>query len=97
VRTPGTLTGGLNWYRAAAAQGSRGLYAGTGMRCEAPTLLIYGDRDPFLGAELFAGNERFVPDLHVRPVPGAGHWVHIKQHALVTAELRTFFAGRTTR
>jgi epoxide hydrolase 4 len=95
LRTPGTLTGGLNWYRAAAAQGSRGLYASTEMHCDVPALLIYGDRDPFLGAELFAGNERFAPDLRVRPVPGAGHWVHLKEHTLVTAELRAFFTGRT--
>jgi pimeloyl-ACP methyl ester carboxylesterase len=93
VRTPGTLTGGLNWYRAAAAQGPRGLYAGTEIRCTAPTLIIYGDSDPFLGAELFTGNERFAPDLRLRPVPGAGHWVHIKEHALVTAGLRAFFTA----
>jgi pimeloyl-ACP methyl ester carboxylesterase len=97
VRTPGALTGGLNWYRAAAAQGPRALYAGTETRCAVPTLLMYGDSDPFLGAELFVGNERFAPDLRVRPVPGAGHWVHLKEHALVTAELRSFFGGRTTR
>jgi pimeloyl-ACP methyl ester carboxylesterase len=97
VSSPGTLTGGLNWYRAAARQGPRGLYAGTGMRCSVPTLLIHGDRDPFLGRELFAGNERFAPDLRVRPVPGAGHWVHLKEPALVTEELRTHFTWVDSR
>lgn len=91
ISTPGTLTGGLNWYRAAAQQGTRGLFAGTGMRCNVPTLLMHGDRDPFLGPELFAGNDRFVPDLRVRPVPGAGHWVHLQEPELVNAELLGFF------
>ena len=97
IRTPGTLTGGLNWYRAAAAQGGRGLYAARERLCTVPTLIIHGDRDPFLGAEMFAGHERFVPDLRVRPVAGAGHWVHLKEPVLVTAELRAFFAKNDTR
>jgi pimeloyl-ACP methyl ester carboxylesterase len=93
ISTPGTLTGGLNWYRAAARQGTRGLYAGTKMRCEVPTLIIHGDRDPYLGQELFAGNERFTSDLRVRAVPGAGHWVHQWAPEVVNAELIGFLGG----
>jgi epoxide hydrolase 4 len=94
---PGALTGGLNWYRAAARQGTRGLFAGTGMRCEVPTLLIVGERDAYLGPEMAAGHERFVPDLQLRRVPTAGHWVQQREPALVNAELLRFFAGAATR
>jgi pimeloyl-ACP methyl ester carboxylesterase len=90
---PGALTGGLNWYRAAAQEGTRGLFAGTAMRCEVPTLLIFGERDRYLGAEMAAGHERFVPDLRLRKLPSAGHWIHQREPELVNAELLAFFAG----
>lgn len=93
ISRPGALTAALNWYRAAARQGARGLYAGTKMRCEVPTLLIHGDRDAFLGPELFAGNGRYVPDLRVRAVAGAGHWVHQYAPEEVNAELLAFFGA----
>lgn len=89
---PGALTGGLNWYRAAAHRGPRGLYAGPEVQCTVPTLLIHGDSDPFLGPELFVGNERFCADLRVRPVRDAGHWVHQSDPELVSGELMKFFA-----
>lgn len=97
IARPGALTGGLNWYRAAVRQGTRGLFAGTKMRCEVPTLLLMGERDRYLGPELAAGHERFVPDLRLRRVPSAGHWVQQREPALVTAELLRFFAGGETR
>lgn len=88
ISKPGALTAALNWYRAASRRGSRGLLVGTGLRVNVPTLLIWGDHDPFLGAELVNGTGRFVPDLTLRLVPGAGHWVQqeaaerVNQHLL---------------
>jgi len=92
ISKPGALTAALNWYRAAARTGTRGLLAGTGLRVPAPTLLVWGERDPFLGIELVGGTERFVPDLTVRMVPGAGHWVQQEESALVNQQLVEFFA-----
>lgn len=94
ISRPGALTAALGWYRAAAAQGLRGLYAGAQTRCEVPTLLIHGDRDPYIGAELFSGHESLVPDLRVRCVAGAGHWVHQYEPAIVNGELLAFFTER---
>ena len=88
---PGALTAALNWYRAAARQGYRGLLAGSGLRVPMPTTLVWGDRDPFLGAEMVPGTARFVPDLTVRMVPGAGHWVHQEEPEAVNGHLVDFF------
>lgn len=88
---PGALTAGLNWYRAAARQGTQGLYSGTGMRCEVPTLLIWGDNDRYLGRELVEGTERFVPDLTVHHIPGASHWVQQEEPAQINRYLLEFF------
>lgn len=93
---PGALTAGLNWYRAAAAQGPAGLLADGQSLCTRPTLLIWGDRDPYLGPELFVDNERFAPQLSTLHVPGASHWVHQWAPELVTRELTAFFSGGVT-
>jgi pimeloyl-ACP methyl ester carboxylesterase len=97
IGKPGALTAALGWYRAAARQGPRGLFAGTGMRCQVPTLQIWGDRDPYLGPELYADTGRFAPDLTSLPIPGAGHWAHQWAPAQVNAALLAFFGGGAGR
>ena len=96
ISTPGALTAGLNWYRAAASRGPRGIFADAQTVCTRPTLLLWGDRDAYLGPELFRGNERFAPDLTTLHVPGAGHWVQQWAPELVTRELLAFFSGGAT-
>jgi pimeloyl-ACP methyl ester carboxylesterase len=93
IRRPGALTAALGWYRAAARQGARGLFAGTAMRCTVPTLQIWGDRDPYLGPELYAHTGRFAPDLASLPIPGAGHWAHQWVPDQVNEALLAFFGG----
>lgn len=95
---PGALTASLSWYRAAAARGPAGLRADGSTVCTRPSLLIWGDRDRFLGPEVFAGNERFAPQLSTLHVPGAGHWVQQWAPEQVTEALRRFFgAGAADR
>lgn len=91
ISRPGALTAGLNWYRAAGMQGPRGLYAGTGMRCEVPTLLLWGETDRFLGPELADDTHEFVPDLTLRRMPGVSHWVQQQAPAEVNRSLLEFF------
>ena len=95
ISRPGALSAALNWYRAAARGGDHGLFAGSGMRCQVPTLQIWGDRDPYLGPELFHGAERFAPDIISLQIPGAGHWVHQWAPDRVNDALLTFFGGAT--
>jgi pimeloyl-ACP methyl ester carboxylesterase len=67
---PGALTASLNYYRAAAR------YPRPRVRpVAAPTLLIWGEKDPHLTVRLTEGLEAWVPDLRVERLPEASHWV----------------------
>jgi pimeloyl-ACP methyl ester carboxylesterase len=94
-----SLTGPLNYYRAMAQttveQGVRSLLPGDDGRdptVEAPTLVLWGEQDPVLGAELLGGLDRWVPDLRVRRLPEAGHWVHLDAPGRVTDGLGSLLA-----
>ena len=70
----GALTAMLDYYRAALRQSPRA--AGARMRpIEAPTLVIWGDRDTALGSELAEPEARWVKDVRVVHLPEATHWV----------------------
>ena len=88
---PGALTAALNYYRANVARG--GLASVRSARTDAETLVIWGERDPALGAELLDGLERFAPDLRVRRIPTAGHWVQHEAAEDVTRALVEFLAA----
>lgn len=90
---PGALTAALNWYRAAGRQGTRGLYTGTRMQCEVPTLLIWGEGDIALGAEMVDDTRRYVPDLTIRRLPGVSHWVQHEAPEAVNRYLLEFLRG----
>jgi epoxide hydrolase 4 len=70
----GALTGMLNYYRAALRQTPRA--ASARMRpIDAPTLVIWGDRDTALGSELAKPEARWVKNVRVEHLPEATHWV----------------------
>ena len=69
---PGALTAMLNWYR---ALGRRGLRSKDVRPVTAPTLLVWGERDRYLGPRLSEGIEQWVPNLRVERLPDASHWV----------------------
>jgi pimeloyl-ACP methyl ester carboxylesterase len=72
---PGTLSAQINYYRAAFRHPPRGL-RGSGARVAAPTLVIWGERDRYLGAELADPHPEDVPSLtQVVRLPDASHWV----------------------
>jgi pimeloyl-ACP methyl ester carboxylesterase len=87
---PGALAAGINYYRAAAQVGPRGLFAGTKMRVAAPTLVIWGEEDVALGVGLLDGLGRFVPDLRVLRLPGVSHWVQQERPAEVARAVGAF-------
>jgi pimeloyl-ACP methyl ester carboxylesterase len=85
---PGALTAALNYYRAAprtAGEALRGL-----RQVQAPTLLVWGERDPYLGPHLTRGLEPWVPDLRVERLPGVSHWVQNDAPERVNALLADF-------
>lgn len=94
---PGALTGGLNYYRASKLEPPLpgGKLDLTGMNIDTyhvkvPTLVIWGERD----AALLPGNldslEDYVPNLTVRRVSDATHWVVHERPALVNQLIREF-------
>jgi pimeloyl-ACP methyl ester carboxylesterase len=89
---PGAATGMLNYYRASVRQSPKRSAA---QLCpiQAPTLVIWGQRDRYLGAELAEPDRADVPNLdRVERLPRASHWVHHDEPDRVTQLLTGFFA-----
>jgi epoxide hydrolase 4 len=89
---PGALTAALNYYRAAFRQGPG--HAGRSVRrIEAPTLLIWGERDRYLVPELTEGLEQWVSNLRVERLPNASHWLHHEDPERVNRLLVEFLSA----
>jgi pimeloyl-ACP methyl ester carboxylesterase len=83
---PGVLTAAVNYYRAMRLGGP------LADRVIAPTRVIWGDRDPFLGAEMADPGSR-VPDREVCLVARARHWPHWDAPDEVNRLLVEFLTG----
>jgi pimeloyl-ACP methyl ester carboxylesterase len=55
-----------------------------------PTLVIWGERDTALLPGNLDGLTNYIPDLTIRRIPDAGHWVIHEQPALVIRHIREF-------
>ncbi|AUX43705.1 epoxide hydrolase [Sorangium cellulosum] len=86
---PGALTATINYYRAAFRPASL-LGSGKLPRIEAPVLVIWGEHDRYLGAELAAPDPAAVPNARVARVPDAGHPVHYDRPERVNQLLLEF-------
>jgi pimeloyl-ACP methyl ester carboxylesterase len=59
----------------------------------APTLVIWGERDSYLGSDLAEPKREDVPNLdRVERLPDASHWVHHDEAERVNQLLIDFFA-----
>jgi pimeloyl-ACP methyl ester carboxylesterase len=86
---PGALTAMINYYRALVRGGGRRRMSSLGYpRIEVPTLMVWGEHDTALGKELTYGTEDYVPDLTLRYLPNASHWVQQDAPDEVNAILR---------
>lgn len=99
---PGALTGGLNYYRAARigpppGEGSQstGSFVTdlSSLLVKVPTLVIWGERDPYLLSGNLEGLDQFVPDLTIKRIPDGSHWVIHEQPGLVNSYMREFIGG----
>ncbi len=87
VRHPGALPAMIHYYRALLR------YPRPRTICiTAPTLLIWGERDPALVPQLAEGLERGVPNLRVERIPEATHWVQHEMPDRVNDLLTGFLA-----
>lgn len=71
---PGALTAATNYYRA-LFRGSPFRTRRLLRRIEAPVLVIWGERDRYLGADLADPDPAWVPNARVERLPQASHWV----------------------
>lgn len=89
---PGAIAAGLAYYRAAFRRpwSLRGP-GGKPAAIAAPTLLLWGARDPALGLELTHGMERyFSGPFSVQYFPDVGHWTQQEAPDEVCAAMRAF-------
>ncbi|HZH03977.1 MAG TPA: alpha/beta fold hydrolase, partial [Myxococcaceae bacterium] len=85
LREPGAATAALNYYRAALRYPRRAQGP-----IAKPTLVVWGEKDPALTPRLLDGLQRYVPDLRVRRLAHAGHWVHQERPREVNEALLKF-------
>jgi pimeloyl-ACP methyl ester carboxylesterase len=86
ISQPGANTAMINYYRAVLRYGS-GIKVKT---IETPTLLIWGEKDKFLLKKTIEGIEQYVPNITVRNIPEASHWVHRDEPEKVNEFLEEF-------
>jgi pimeloyl-ACP methyl ester carboxylesterase len=99
---PGAMTAMLNWYRASPIVIPRpGETAGDSlvlslpaeaMIVRVPHLVIWGDADQALLPVCLEGLDRYAPDLAIRMIAGAGHWVLHEKPVEVAGVIRLFLA-----
>lgn len=101
---PGAMPAMLNWYRASpvdvpmpdAMPGPSIILdlPAEAMAVRMPHLVIWGEGDEALRPTCLAGLERFAPDLAIRRILGAGHWILHERPAEVAAAIRAVVAAR---
>ena len=92
---PGALTGALNWYRAMFRRAQAGRRYPP---IAAPTLVIWGTADHFLGPGLLRGMRRhFSGPFRLARLPRVSHWVQQEAPARVNALLLRFLAPLSGR
>ena len=98
---PGALTGMLNWYRAspvivpepgaATPPGKSVLDLPVGaMTVAAPHLVLWGEADVALLPSCLDGLDRYAPELAVKKIAGAGHWILHEKPDEVAAAIAGF-------
>jgi pimeloyl-ACP methyl ester carboxylesterase len=99
---PGALIGGLNYYRANrtgppmdGGDQAMGSYdrGSPSLTVKVPTLVIWGERDQALLTGNLDGLEQFVPDLTIKRISDASHWIIHEKPAIVNSSIRDFIAA----
>ena len=88
---PGAATGMVNYYRSSVRTSPKRAEAAL-RPVDAPTLVIWGQQDRYLGEELAEPDHDDVPNLdRVERLPDASHWVHHDEAERVNQALTDFF------
>jgi pimeloyl-ACP methyl ester carboxylesterase len=57
------------------------------------TLVIFGTEDSAISPKLLDGMERYIPDLTIRKIPNASHWVQTDAPNEVAQHMEEFLKG----
>jgi pimeloyl-ACP methyl ester carboxylesterase len=90
LRRPGALTAALSWYRAMLRSRRLGIRP-SWTRIGSPVLVIWGERDHYLGIRLLDGLDEWAPKVQIERLPRAGHCVQAEALEAVNAALVRFF------
>ena len=71
---PGAMRAAINYYRAAFRANPLTRVRSL-RRVDAPTLVIWGEQDRYLGRELAQPDRAWVPNVRVERIAEASHWV----------------------
>jgi epoxide hydrolase 4 len=88
IARPGALTAALSYYRQVVRRGPGAV--GPARVITAPTLVLWGELDPYLGVESLDGLERWVNSLRVQRFATAGHWLNQQEPARINEALLEF-------
>lgn len=97
IAKPGALTAAINYYRASISE--EYLLGAIGQpqplpRITAPTLVIWGEDDPYLGRELVLETQSQIDGpFTLRWIAGCGHWVQQEKPELVNQYMLEFLGG----
>lgn len=86
---PGALTAAINYYRA-MFRTKPSKVSGELRPITAPTLVIWGEQDNYLGAELADPPPKWVTSVRVERLPDASHWVQCDRPERVNTLLLDF-------
>ncbi len=97
-QAPGSLTGGLNYYRASPMTPPGDREPGTAslqldreaFKVKVPTLVIWGEQDRALLPCLLEGLDEFVADLRIARNPQGSHWIIHEQPDWVHTTMRNW-------
>jgi pimeloyl-ACP methyl ester carboxylesterase len=90
---PGASAAMIDYYRASVRQSQKEAVAKL-RPISAPTLVIWGERDSYLGSDLAEPHSDDVPNLdRVERLPDASHWVHHDEAERVNQLLIDFFSA----
>jgi pimeloyl-ACP methyl ester carboxylesterase len=88
VSRPGRLTAALNYYRANFGRGLGWWTRANDVEVEAPTVLLWGDQDAFLGRwQAEHTRDHMTHDYRLDVLEGAGHWLQFERPDEVSGSL----------
>ena len=88
---PGALKAMIDWYRAFVRGGGLRRQVALGFPViEVPTLLLWGEAEPFLAKYTTEGTAEYVRDLRIRYLPRVSHWVQQDATELCNIEILSF-------